>query len=415
VPRAKTRSRPGWGTVKQLESGRWQARKTIGYYPSGNPKRITESFETKAEAEDWLADQVQLARRGIKIDPRHITLEDFIPRWLEHLAATAKEKTVEIYRQVIAAHVLPKLGSVELRDLTPFQVQRWQAEALKGGTSAYTVRKAQAKLRQALNQAVAWELIVRNPAASVRFPKYETPEMPVLDADAVAAFLDHPAIVGHRFRALFHLALMAGFRPSELLGLRWQDVNLNLMELRVRQAATTTGKGSRMVLGATKTTAGRREVALSEVDVQLLRERRDIQAIERKDAGEAWQEHGLVFASMVGTPTSYRNFYRAFQALKKRTGLPADVVPYALRHTYGTLADAGGVDTKVYSERMGHTSVAFTQKQYVKTHRERRRLAALTPDELLSRSRAGGAVETASEERPATTLPHDAPSAGDPN
>jgi integrase len=120
------------------------------------------------------------------------------------------------------------------------------------------------------------------------------------------------AVRGDRHDPLFRLMLATGLRRGEALGLHWADVDLDAGRLRVRWTLTRTSKG--LHLGEPKTDKSRRTVPLPRSTVETLRAHRLKQAEERLAAAEAWQEHGLVFTTEIGTPLEPRNVLRRFES-----------------------------------------------------------------------------------------------------
>jgi integrase len=149
-----------------------------------------------------------------------------------------------------------------------------------------------------------------------------------------------------------------GMRPGELLGLRWEDVDLDAVSLRVNRALSG-GK-----LTPPKTKWNRRRIDLSAATIVALKVHRKRQLVERMQRAGLWQDHGLVLSSTVGTPLSHRNVVRSFKDLLKRAGLPQSTRLYDLRHTCATLLLSGNVHPKYVQELLGHASIALTLHTY---------------------------------------------------
>ncbi len=168
------------------------------------------------------------------------------------------------------------------------------------------------------------------------------------------------------FEALYVLAVTTGLRQGELLGLSWEDVDLDSGVLRVRRTLQALGfpKGAPATLTEPKTPRSRRSVKLTAMAVEALKEHRQRQDEERQVAGDAWKDRGLVFPTQVGTPVNYANLnHRSFKPLLKRAGLP-NIRFHDLRHTCATLLLSKGVHPKIVSDVLGHASVAITLDTY---------------------------------------------------
>ena len=159
------------------------------------------------------------------------------------------------------------------------------------------------------------------------------------------------------------LAIHTGMRPGELLGLEWEDVDLDATggSLRVNRALSD-GK-----LTTPKTKRSRRRIDLSSASAAALKAHRKRQLEERLRRAGLWQDHGLVFPSTVGTPLSHRNVVRAFKDLLKRAGLPQNTRLYDLRHTCATLLLGSNVHPKYVQELLGHASIALTLDTLTRT------------------------------------------------
>ena len=151
-------------------------------------------------------------------------------------------------------------------------------------------------------------------------------------------------------------------RQGEVLGLAWEDVNLDQRTARVRQALQYR-PGEGLLLVPPKTARSRRTVPLSDQLVQALKLRREAQDLDRAAAGEFWEEWGLVFTTSLGTPVGPRNDYRDFRRLLVQAGL-RQVRLHDLRHTAASLMLAAGVNPRVVMEVLGHSQIGVTMNLY---------------------------------------------------
>lgn len=177
-------------------------------------------------------------------------------------------------------------------------------------------------------------------------------------------------------------------RREEMLGLRWQDVDLERGSLKVVQACTYLSGRPRF--DRPKSRAGRRTISLDEGTAAVMRSWRSRLALERagQERRGRWTDLDLVFPSTVGTPFSEPALGPALRGIMARAGVPR-IRAYDLRHSYASLAYEAGVPIKLIGERMGHANVAFTLQTYVHSNEQQRRAAALGTVELFgSRVRA---------------------------
>jgi integrase len=236
-------------------------------------------------------------------------------------------------------------------------------EKLDSGLSAATVRKMHSILRKALKQAVLDGLIPRNVCDAVKPPKVERKEITPLDRQQTKTLLE--AASGDRLEALYVLAIHTGMREGELLGLKWEGVDLERGLLRLRHALVR--EGGKVVLGDLKTPKSRRSVRLTAVATNVLRGHLERQLAEMERMGSLYQPGGLVFATESGTlinPSNLRN--RSFKPLLRRAfgeDRP-DICFHDLRHTCATLLLSQGTHPKLVQELLGHATIAMTLDIY---------------------------------------------------
>lgn len=164
-----------------------------------------------------------------------------------------------------------------------------------------------------------------------------------------------------RYQPYWTLALCTGMRPSELLGLTWEALDLARGTLAVKAARATFG--GMAFAGDPKSLAGKRALMLAPEVVSALRVHRAAQNTQRLAIGDLWQDHDLVCASALGTPIELRNVAHRFRALTEQAGLRR-IRPYDLRHTAISLMLAGGADLKATSEVVGHSDPRLTARVY---------------------------------------------------
>ena len=254
-----------------------------------------------------------------------------------------------------------------LSQLTPAHLSEYYSKALKsgrrdgkGGLAVLSVKHHHRLLSEALSYAVQMEMLVRNPALVVKQPKTDTKEMKVLDWDGVKQLLE--TAKGSPYYHLFHLALYTGLRRSELVGLKWQSVDLERGSLSViRTLQRVPGVG--LVELEPKTKRSKRAISLSKSALEALRLQGTLQAKQKLAAGPAWQDAGYVFARPDGQPLSPDAVTHAFKRIMESLGIP-NVRLHDLRHTHATRMMKQGWNPKIVSERLGHVGVGITLDTY---------------------------------------------------
>jgi integrase len=221
------------------------------------------------------------------------------------------------------------------------------------------VQSVHAVLRNALECAVREEILPRNAAKLVKVP---VPKYKVNRGFTVSqARATLKAAAEHRLSALYVLALCLGLRRGELLGLCWEDVDLDGEKLEVVQ--TLQRVSGRLQFVRPKTEDSERTVPLPSICVEALREHRRRQFAERSDRWPDWEDHGLVFPSLRGTPMEPDNLRRSWGAIRKTAGL-GDMRFYDLRHACVTLLLNLGVPPQVVRDIVGHSDIEVTMTIY---------------------------------------------------
>ena len=331
-----------FGRVRQLPSGRWQARYQG---PDGIDRPADETFATKGDAEVWLTlKEAEILNGGwTNPDDGKVLLTDYAQTWIAERPGL-RPKTVSLYGYLLRKHIGPVLGNLAIADIQPSKVRRWRKQLLDAGVSEVTTAKAYRLLKAVLNTALDDGAIKRNPCRIKGAGQESSPERPTLTIAQVYALAD---ATEQRYRALVLLAMFSSLRWGELGGLRRCDIDLAARTVRViRQLNEVTGGG--FEFGPPKSRAGKRNVPVPEVIIPIIRWHLACFAQQG--------DEGLVFTSPAGKALRHTNFRRrvwlpALQAAE----LPA-IHFHDLRHTGNTLAASAGASLRELMDRMGHDS-----------------------------------------------------------
>lgn len=351
-----TRRGHGEGSIKQRADGLWEARIS---QPGG--KRKSFYGKTRREAQDKLRAALRDVDAGVDLAAGRQTVAQFLDRWLAaSVAPSVKARTHEGYASIVKVRVAPWIGRVALAKLSALDLQGLYVDLAAAGLSNRSIHHTHRCLHRALGQAVRWNLIARNPCDGVTPPRPERPELRVLSQAEATAFLD--ATRAHPMHALYVLAVTTGMRQGELLGLRWEDLDLDAGRLAVRRSLQRRGKAG-YSFSEPKTSRSRRTVLLGRRAVAALRDHRRRQLEARLAAGAGWEDQGLVFANATSGPLDPSWQTATFKAALAKAGLPA-VRFHDLRHTAATLLLSRGVHPKVVSEMLGHATITLTLDTY---------------------------------------------------
>lgn len=332
-------------------------------YTAEGRRRRTLYGKTRSEVARKLAKALSDREGGLTFDAPNLPLGQYLDRWLAHsVRDTVRQRTWERYEQLVRVHIKRSLGPVKLRSLTPAHVRGLYREKLDAGLSPRTVEYIHTTLHKALKDAVADGLVPRNVTDAVKAPRAKGKEINALSPDQARAFLKAAGEADDRFEALYVLAITAGLREGEMLGLKWEDLDLNAGTLSVRRTLSEARSGR--FFEAPKNGRGR-SIRLTRQAVEALRSHRKAQNEERLRLGGLWEDHGLVFPAQTGTPMNARNLtVRSFKPLLERAELPRTVRVHDLRHTCATLLLGKGVHPKIVQELLGHATIAITLDTY---------------------------------------------------
>ena len=355
--------------------GRWVGSVTVGYDGRRQIRRAV-TGKTKREVVEKMNALRQSTDAGLAPAREALTVARFLETWLtDVLPGTVAPLTQWNYEQVARRYVIPTIGQKRLRTLSARDVAVMlrlleqgdeKAKPPRKPVSPNTRRAARSVLRRALRWAEAEGMVSRNVAQiapGVRVGGTDGRTLTIDDARHLVAALD-----GHRLEAAFSVALALGLRRGELLGLSWDDLELDREppRLTVRRALKRIPSRG-LTLDEPKTKTSRRTVHLPRPVVAALRAHRVRQAEERLAAGPEWTPAplgaDLVFRTPFGTALDPDNFRHACYRLTESAGL-GRWSPHELRHSAASILIAQGVDLKLISELLGHSSIRVTSDVY---------------------------------------------------
>ncbi len=367
------------GTLYQRKDGRWYAQITM---PDGARKGFYGNSE--AEALSRKQDALASLAKGLPLYNEKQTLGAYLSEWIQSVS-NVRASSWARYETIVRVHLLPSsLSKIPLIQLTRKHILAFYKQKQQEGLSSTTVSHFHVVLSRALREATEDHLIPYNVCYRLKAPQPSEKEMLYLSREQSEQFLTIAR--SHRLFALFALALITGMRQGELLGLRWKDVSLDgpkpCLHVRVQaQVVRERGQYS-LALVALKTRRSTRRIDLGPLIVQALRAHKARQELEKRIAGDAWQQLALVFPTRQGGIANPSGLYKAFQRLAKQAGLPEGLHFHSLRHTAITLALEEGQDAKTVAEMVGDT-VATILRDYLHVTPKMKQSLASTMDALL--------------------------------
>ena len=348
---------------------------SLGYGPDGKRIRRKVFGKTKQEVRDRLKALHQEMNSGVRSSSSY-TVRQTVEDWLREGLDGTSERTRTLYEGLLDP-VLEMIGARPLRELSAGDVRLALAQLV----TRYSTRSLQITrncLERAIRHAESNDLVGRNVAALVKPPRGRSGRpSKSFTLDQAKALLT--AAERTRWHAYVALSLLVGVRTEEARALRWDHVVTWVDDSAGWHPVTTAGFDparlgedryaiyvwrSERHGGDTKTERSRRTLALPRRCVEALRQHQILQERDRLRAGELWQEHGLVFASRIGTPLTANNVIRAFRIITKKAGLGEDWAPREMRHTFVSVLSANGVPVESIALLAGHDRTATTESVY---------------------------------------------------
>ena len=349
------------GHIRERSPGHWAIVIDVSDSQGGKRKQRWHSFKgTKRQAQIECARLIAELQNGTAVEPSRMKVADFFERWIEHMRGQVSPRSHERYAEIARKNLAPLLGALTVTKLQPAHISQAYAKALAsgrrdgaGGLSPRTVTHMHRVLREALQQAVRWQLLARNPADAVKPPTVERKQMNVLDTDAAVAMIE-----AARESPLFVpilLGIRCGLRRGEVVALRDLErgqisvvASAEQTEQGVREKEPKNGKGRTIVLSAT--------------EVEELRTHRARQAEGLLALGVRLTDDHHVVTRADGQPLQPRSLTHAFVKFVRQHGFQIRL--HDLRHSHATHMLASGVHPKIAQERLGHSSVGITLDLY---------------------------------------------------
>ena len=355
-----TRKGKKYYAVVEIERDPLTGKRRRTWHPAG---------ATKRGAQQVLGQLLEDLETNSYLEPEAITVAEYLTdEWLVSAMNELRFATYDSYRRNIENHVVPHIGAAKLQALRPIDLSRYYSMLLtsgrrdgRGGLSTKSVRNIHQTLRKAFDDAVGLHYLRTNPAVGAKPPRVTTGSDSIRywTATELRTFLWESH--GHRHIPLWTLAASTGMRRGEVLGLRWRDVDLKAQRLSVRQ--TIISVGYEVIRSDPKTAKGARTIDLDGRTVRMLRAHRADQRLERQLLALPDDGEGLVFCRENGEPYHPDLVRQSFERRVSASAVPR-IRFHDLRHTHATLMLQAGVPPKVVSERLGHSTVAFTMDVY---------------------------------------------------
>lgn len=366
------------GSIESRGNGSYRLTVSLGKGPDGKyiKKRRTVKAKNKTEAKKMLSAFVTEVESGHYIDPAKTLFQDFITDWHDKYAKKhLSPKTLENYMYVVRNFFLPAFGHMKINAIHPMHIVKYldqleqdgsRLDGKPGGLSPASIIYHHRVLRNIFSRAVEWAMISSNPVQNVKKPKQTQEEVEVYTQAEVQQLFQLLEQEPLHQRLIVTLAVTAGLRRGEILGLQWEDIDLDTGTITVRHSLQfNQGVGFDLKEPKTKTSA--RSVVLPHFVTDMLKSHQRESRKNKIKAADRWEggKYNFVFSTWNGKPmypsvpgTWWRRFLQ-------RTGFKP-IRFHGLRHTAATLLINQGVHAKVISERLGHADIQTTMNVYGK-------------------------------------------------
>jgi integrase len=333
---------------------------------------------SKREAQVKLAELIAAVGSGTHIDASKVTISEFLDGRIDQWESSGKisTRTAERYREFANYQIAPHIGAIVLQKLTALDIEQWHTTLLtkgrirqkwKGGVAPRTVRHAHRLLSEALDDAVG-SVIARNVLKEKKARPPRVPDVEKVIVKDVAGFMEKIK-TRDRYYVPTMVSLFTGMRLGEVLALRWGRVDLDGKVIKVCENLEYTQKHG-IRFKSPKTKAGRREITLPDILVDVLRDYRKAQLELRMRLGTGkLQADDLLFADINGGPLHPHHFGTRWAECAVSLGFPG-VSFHALRHTHASHLIDQGVDIVTISKRLGHSKPDITLRSYAHLFRK---------------------------------------------
>ncbi|MCD7946926.1 MAG: site-specific integrase [Oscillospiraceae bacterium] len=317
------------------------------------------------------------ARQTVESNATFLTLLD---EWLERKKSAIRLNSWESYKYYCDKHIIPYFEKIDLpiREITPRHIQRYIDTHYKGGLSANTLKKHMAVVHGVMQDALRFNIIPYDPSERVTLPKLERHRGKAYTVEQAKELLQ--ATQDEPIRPAIMLGLFLGLRRSEVLGLRWQDVDFKSDTVKIRN--TVVKMKTLIEHEKTKSSASKRDLHLMPELKKYLVALKAQQAEYKRLMGQGYHDNGHVCVWQDGTAFLPDYISHRFTALLKKCDLPP-IRFHELRHTAGSILIDKGISAKQVQEYLGHEQISTTLDIYTHLTTEGKKQAASVLDDVL--------------------------------
>ena len=352
----------GAGTKPKYDKDRNRWVQKISYSDHNDiNKRKTIYGGSESECKKNAKDFFKRSEAGVDMSVDKITLGTWLTKWLAAYKKPALEVTsYTSYKHQVNYHIIPMLGSIQLKKLQRVQVQEFFNEK-SNDLSPGTLDLIKSILVDALNMAVIDGYIIKTPAVSIKLPASKDKVVKPLSIEEITKLLK--AAEGKRIYSMIYLAIHTGARKGELCALTWNDIDFKEKVIHIRHSVKYDSENKKYIMGSTKTPKSVRDIPVGDSVIADLKRHKARQAQERLLIGDAYENNDLVFAREAGEIPNLNGVDLQFGTAIKNSKILRRTF-HDLRHTFASICISKKENIKALSEYLGHSSIGITYDVY---------------------------------------------------
>lgn len=331
---------------------------------TGKRKQITRrGFNSKKEAE-LAAHQMTIdVENETFVNEKNVLFKDFIIDYLQIIAEPAvKASTYRGYKSAVEKRLIPKFGHMKIKNLAPKMVSSYYNELLKEGLTEEFIQYIHSILKNASKTAIDWKYIKNDFMNNVKAPRRKKKNVETWSIDECNTFLNRMRGQKDHIFILYYLAIYTGMRRGELLGLKWKDIDFEKKRIFVQHSLYyISGQG--LVIQTPKTNSGNRNISITDEMIGELQSYKIKKQEQLLKVGLKLIEDHFVVSAFGGEPVNPNTIHKQFLYDIKLAGMKR-IRFHDLRHTHATIMLEIGENSKVVSERLGHSNVTITLDKY---------------------------------------------------
>lgn len=344
-------------------------------------KRVS-GFTSEKKARKAMTEMIAEINRGTYVEPTNETFGKYLTDWLNHKEKRVAYSTYRHYKSFIDNHIDPALGHIKIQDLRPMTLQNFYDSLLENNKlSNRSIHHINRIITNCLNFGVKMGEIQTNVASAVEPVKVPRIEQQYWNVDEVNTFLESAR--GHIHFIAFYLAIFTGMRQGEILGLKWDSVDLENRMINVRRAIKRSEGGGE--LKDLKNSSSYRSITMSEGLMFELKTHKNEQNRIKMRVGKDYSDQGFVVATKTGNFVLPTNLSRSFRTIRNKLDIK-QIRFHDLRHTHASLLFKENVHPKIVQERLGHSSIETTLDTYSHMLPNMQKTAAKKLDELFDKN-----------------------------